>query len=356
MADATADELSSPPLLQVKNLAVHFTAPIAKVPGSRIGPVHVPDIARAFFTALVPKTNAVLKAVDGVTFTLPRGQTLGLVGESGSGKSTTGRAIVRLERPTKGRILLDGVDITNLRGGLKRRMTRTAQMVFQDPFASLDPRMTVGEAIAEPMRALRTGHNVKARVSELLLRCGLEPSAASCFPQVLSGGQRQRVAIARALAPGPKLLIADEPVSALDVSIQAQIVELLLRLQEELGLSMVFISHDLSVVRYVAHRIAVMYLGRLVEVAGTQDLCERPLHPYSKVLLSSVPIPDPVIERKRKRIVLKGDVPSPLNPPSGCPFHPRCPDAVQRCEREEPLLKIGNLGRPVACHVAHDET
>jgi oligopeptide/dipeptide ABC transporter ATP-binding protein len=348
----------APPLVQVRDLAVHYKVPAIAPPGSRM-PQDLPDLARIMFSAIVPTSEINLRAVDGIDLHIEDGETLGLVGESGCGKSTLGRAFVRLEEPARGKILLDDIDLHRARGRKLKDVRRSVQMIFQDPYASLNPRMTVGDTILEPMRALGVGANErerKERLADLMERCGLDPRMARRYPHEFSGGQRQRVAIARALAPGPRLIVADEPVSALDVSIQAQILNLLEELQRSLSLTMLFIAHDLAVVRHISHRIAVMYLGRLVEVAPSPLLCADPLHPYTRALLSAVPSPDPKTARTAERIVLKGDPPSPLRPPKGCAFWPRCSEAVERCKRETPVLKIGKLGRPVACHVAHDET
>jgi oligopeptide transport system ATP-binding protein len=296
-------------------------------------------------------------AVDDISFDLPRGQTLGLVGESGCGKSTTGRTILRLYRPTAGRIVFDGVDITRLSGEALRQTRRRMQMIFQDPYASLNPRMTVGGIVSEPLTAhgIGTPAERRERVAELLDVVGLNPNFLNRYPHEFSGGQRQRIGVARAIAVNPELIVADEPISALDVSIQAQILNLLGRLQDELSLTYLFIAHDLSVVRYVSDRIAVMYLGRIVESTSSADLYAHPLHPYSVALLSAVPIPDPEIESRRHRIILKGDVPSPVDPPSGCRFHTRCwlrgrLGNPERCTTEDPGLRTLAVGHEVACH------
>jgi oligopeptide transport system ATP-binding protein len=302
-----------------------------------------------------------VRAVDGVSFDIERGETLGLVGESGCGKSTTGRAILRLYRPTGGSVLFDGVEMTTLEGEPLRRMRRRMQMIFQDPYASLNPRMTVGGIVGEPLAVHNIGNHRerRERVAELLDVVGLNPNFLNRYPHEFSGGQRQRIGVARALAVNPDLIIADEPISALDVSIQAQIINLLEKLQDEFHLTYLFIAHDLSVVRHVSDWIAVMYLGQIVEMVPSRELYERPLHPYSVALLSAVPIPDPVVEGRRRRIILKGDVPSPAAPPPGCRFHTRCwlrerlgnPD---RCVSEMPVLRDMASGHQVACHFAED--
>jgi oligopeptide transport system ATP-binding protein len=296
-----------------------------------------------------------LRAVDRVSFSIRRGETLGLVGESGCGKTTTGRCILQLERPTSGRIVFEGVELGSLPEDQLRKVRRRMQVIFQDPYASLNPRMTVGQILAEPIKVHRiiTDKTARAaRVRELLTQVGLSPQHARRYPHQLSGGQRQRVGIARALAMEPSLIICDEPVSALDVSIQAQIVNLLEDLQARLGLTYLFIAHDLSVVRHISDRVVVMYLGKVAEVADRKSVYEDPVHPYTRALLSAVPIPDPKLEARRSRTVLRGEVPSPLTPPSGCVFHPRCPIAVGRCSAEVPALREIRPGHWGACHLA----
>jgi oligopeptide transport system ATP-binding protein len=295
-----------------------------------------------------------LRAVDEVSLQIARGETLALVGESGCGKTTLGRTLLRLYDPVAGRVVFDGVDLATLKSARLLAFRRRAQMVFQDPYASLDPRMRVEQIVAEPLRAhgIGTSSERQAEVARLLELVGLPPRSARRYPHAFSGGQRQRIGIARALALAPEFVVADEPVSALDVSIQAAIVNLLRDLQESLGLTLLLISHDLAVVRHAATRIAVMYLGTIVELAPRDALFEAPLHPYTKSLLSAVPIPDPRAERSRERIVLSGDVPSPIDPPSGCLFHPRCPVAIPICATVRPRLRLAE-GRAVACHLVH---
>jgi oligopeptide/dipeptide ABC transporter ATP-binding protein len=322
-------------LLEVQNLRVHF------------------PVRRGVFG----RARETVKAVDGVSFSLEPGETLGLVGESGCGKTTVARAVVRLAPITAGRILYEGRDIQELRGAALRSWRRQVQMIFQDPFGSLDPRMTVGQTVGEGL-ALHglapCGPERRARVEKLLQDVGLDASHADRYPHELSGGQRQRVGLARALAVEPRLLVCDEPVSALDVSIQAQIVNLLQDLQQRLELAYLFIAHDLAVVEHLSRRILVMYLGRLVEAGDAREVCRAPRHPYTQALLSAVPVVDP--DQKRARLILPGDQPSPIQPPPGCPFHPRCPVAEARCRVEVPLLREVAPGHHAACHLAAAET
>jgi oligopeptide transport system ATP-binding protein len=292
------------------------------------------------------------KAVDDISFVVKRGETLGLVGESGCGKSTTGRAILQLYRATEGQIIFDGADLTTMRGNDLRRMRRKMQMIFQDPYASLNPRMSIRDIVGEPLLIHKLGNSSERRdrVQELLRIVGLNPYYASRFPHEFSGGQRQRIGIARALAVSPDFIVCDEPVSALDVSIQAQIINLLEELQEQFGLTYLFIAHDLAVVRHISNRVAVMYLGKLMELADRNEIYDNPLHPYTKALLSAVPIPDPALERKRERIILTGEVPSSLRPPRGCVFHTRCPIAIDDCRQIIPEWREAQPGHWVACH------
>ncbi|WP_299024201.1 dipeptide ABC transporter ATP-binding protein [uncultured Thermanaerothrix sp.] len=319
-------------LVRVENLVKHFPITRGIIIQRQVGAVH---------------------AVDGLTFDVYRGETLGLVGESGCGKSTTGRTILQLYRPTSGSVHFEGVDLVKLKGEDLRRMRRRMQMIFQDPYASLNPRMTVGEIIGEPLiiHNVARGREVQERVEHLLELVGLNPAYANRYPHEFSGGQRQRIGVARALALQPSFIVCDEPISALDVSIQAQVVNLLEDLQQEFGLTYLFIAHDLSMVRHISNRVAVMYLGVMVELASRDELYNHPLHPYTQALLSAVPIPDPAVEKKRKRIILQGDVPSPVNPPSGCRFRTRCPLAAEICKEVKPEWREVSPGHFVACHM-----
>ena len=294
-----------------------------------------------------------VKAVDGVSFDVYKGETLGLVGESGCGKTTTGRTIIRLYEPTDGHVHFEGADLAAVRGGPLRQMRRKMQMIFQDPYASLSPRMSVLGIVGEPMEVHRvaSGKERKDRVAELLELVGLDPAFMNRYPHEFSGGQRQRIGLARSLALNPDLIICDEPISALDVSIQAQVVNLLEDLQAKLGLTYIFIAHDLSMVRHISNRVAVMYLGKIVELTDRDTLYSNPLHPYTQALLSAVPVPDPFIEEKRQRIILEGDLPSPANPPQGCNFNTRCPVAIDTCFEVEPeFIKVAP-GHSCACHL-----
>ena len=335
MADAAPQNANSP-LVSVEDLKVYFPIRSGIVFESKVGDV---------------------KAVDGVTFQINRGETLGLVGESGCGKTTVGRTILRLYDPTEGRIIFDGQDISQLNQKEMRGLRRRMQMVFQDPYSSLNPRQNVGNIVSEPIRVhgLASGADVEKRVRHLLDVVGLPGAAANRYPHEFSGGQRQRIGLARSLALNPDLIVADEPVSALDVSIQAQIINLLEDLQEEFNLTFLFVAHDLAIVRHISDRIAVMYLGMIMEIAPAGELYDLPLHPYTRALLSAVPIPDPEVEVGRERIILRGDLPSPANPPSGCRFHTRCP-FVQRelCPDVVPELRELRPGHVVACHYAEE--
>lgn len=300
------------------------------------------------------RTVGNVKAVDDVSFEILKGETLGLVGESGCGKSTTGRTILRLTKPTDGKIIFNGKDITNLSGTTLRKIRQDFQMVFQDPYASLNPKQMVGDVVAEPIKNYykKSSKELKPEIIELLKKVGLPEDAYYKYPHEFSGGQRQRIGIARALALRPKLIIADEPVSALDVSVQSQVLNLLKELQEEFDLTFLFIAHDLSVVKHMSDRIGVMYLGGIVEISDKNGLYAEPLHPYTKALISAIPYPDP--RRKKERIILEGDVPSPANPPTGCPFHPRCAFATDECRAVKPALREVKPGHRVACHLYNE--
>ncbi len=299
------------------------------------------------------RSRGAIRAVDGVSLAIAPGETLGLVGESGCGKSTLGNAILRIVDPTAGSVRLGDVDLATVDSAALRAARRRVQMIFQDPYASLDPRMTVGDSIGEPLlvHGVAHGGDLKARVEALLARVGLAPVHFGRYPHEFSGGQRQRLVIARALALSPDLIVCDEPVSALDVSVRGQILNLLLELQRSLGTAYLFISHDLSVVRHISDRIAVMYLGKVVEIATRDALFAKPLHPYTQALISAIPLPDPPVQRARKRIILTGEMPSPAKPPPGCPFHTRCPIATDICRREVPKLEPKSSGANVACHL-----
>ena len=320
-------------ILRVEDLKVHF--PVMK-------------------GVVIQKQVATVKAVDGISFTLRRGETLGLVGESGCGKSTTGLAVLRMLPPTEGRIVFEGEDIAGYDGERMRHTRRRMQMVYQDPYGSLNPRMRVRDIVGEPLEVHGLGDDRKAlreRVAALISMVGLLPDMADRYPHEFSGGQRQRIGIARAIALEPSLIICDEAVSALDVSIQAQVVNLFMELQQRLGLTYIFIAHDLAVVRHISDRIAVMYLGKIVEIATRDELYRDPLHPYTQALLAAIPIPDPELEATRPQQIITGEVPSALRPPPGCRFHPRCPHAMDVCKSEEPPLKGRPGGRAVACHL-----
>jgi oligopeptide transport system ATP-binding protein len=301
---------------------------------------------------LLQRKVGAVKAVDGVTFEVRQGETLGLVGESGCGKSTTGRALLQLYRPTSGHVYFEGQDLTHLQGEALRRKRQRMQMIFQDPYASLNPRMTVGDIIGEPMEVhgLARPNERRQKVEQFLQRVGLNPYFADRYPHEFSGGQRQRIGIARALALNPAFIVCDEPISALDVSIQAQVVNLLEDLQKDLGLTYLFIAHDLSMVRHISDRVAVMYLGKLMEMSTRKELYGNPLHPYTQALMSAVPIPDPALEDKRQRIILSGDPPSPANPPPGCVFNTRCPLAIDLCRQQVPVWREVSSGHWVYCH------
>jgi len=324
--------------------AAGTTGPLLRVEGLKM---HFP-----VYKGLLRRQVGAVKAVDGLTFEIRKGETLGLVGESGCGKSTTGRALLRLYRATGGRILFDGNDIAALEGEALRRVRPRMQMIFQDPQASLNPRMTVGAIIAEPLaeHSIHKGEARRKRVRELLDAVGLNPDYVNRYPHEFSGGQRQRIGIARALALDPDFIVCDEPIAALDVSIQAQVVNLLQDLQKKLGLTYLFISHDLSMVKHIADRVAVMYLGKMVELADVETLFSSPQHPYTKALLSAVPVPDPEVEAARRRVLLKGDIPDPAHPPEGCRFCTRCPEAIERCFVDEPAWREIGPGRMAACH------
>ena len=326
MPDPSAENL-----LEVQGLKMHF------------------PISEGFF---FNKNVSLVKAVDGINFSIKRGETLGLVGESGCGKTTTGRCILQLEKATEGKIVFEGQDLTQLDSSELSPLRQKIQVIFQDPYSSLNPRMKIGDILGEPMRVhgiITDPRQRDERVLELLQLCGLSPRFADRYPHEMSGGQRQRVGVARALAMDPEFIVCDEAVSALDVSIQAQVINLLEDLRDEFGLTYLFISHDLSVVRHICHRVAVMYLGKMVELAETDELFDNPMHPYTKALLEAVPIPDPTLEASRAHKIIKGEIPSPINPPSGCVFHPRCEIAVDGCPKAFPDFREVKPGHWVAC-------
>ncbi|MFK7966018.1 MAG: ABC transporter ATP-binding protein [Burkholderiaceae bacterium] len=327
----SSESAAAEPVLEVNHLVKHFP-----VTSSFLG-----------------RTIGQVRAVEDVSFTINKGETLGLVGESGSGKSTVGKVVLRLLDATDGQVKLHGQDITTVSGQALRDTRKQMQMVFQDPYASLNPKLSAGETIMEPLENYQDISQAQRneRASELIDRVGLRQDALQRYPHEFSGGQRQRLGVARALALNPSLIVADEPVSALDVSVQAQVLNLLIRLQEELDLTYLFVSHDLAVVEHISHRVAVMYLGHIVELADKKSLFTSPQHPYTEALLSAVPIPDPTADNKHKRVILSGDIPSPINPPSGCCFHTRCPVAEPRCSQEVPVLKSVSLSHQVACHL-----
>jgi oligopeptide/dipeptide ABC transporter ATP-binding protein len=330
---ATPAAASSDALLQVRDLRKYYT-----------------DASRSLWGG----AKRPIRALDGISFTLERGETLGLVGESGCGKSTAGKTLMRLIEPTSGSVRLNGIELTSLSARALHTQRRHMQAVFQDPYSSLNPKITVGALVEEPLINFGLGDAAerRARVEDLFDRVGLRSADMTKYPHEFSGGQRQRLGIARALAPGPAMVVGDEPVSALDVSVQAQVINLFVRLQQDFGLAYLFIAHDLAVVRHISDRVAVMYLGRIVELASTDELFAHPAHPYTQTLLEAIPVPDP--SRRHRRTVLPGEVPSPLNPPSGCHFHPRCPRATDRCRGEEPALRHLGAGHTVACHFAEN--
>lgn len=332
MTNSILNNQEKQPLIQLKNLQIHF--PVKQ-------------------NNLFQKKTQYLKAVDGISFDIHRGETFSIVGESGCGKSTTGRGILQLEPPTGGNVYFEEIDLTDITDKALQQMRRRMQMIFQDPYASLNPRMTIGKIISEPLivHHLCNEKQAKNKVKELLELVGLNPNFINRYPHEFSGGQRQRIGIARALAVQPDFIVCDEPIASLDVSIQAQVINLLQSLQEQFNLTYLFIAHDLSVVRHISDRIAVMYLGKIVELANHHQLYENPLHPYTKALLSAVPIPDPEIEKKRESIQLTGEIPSPISPPSGCRFHTRCPLAIEHCRVAEPQWREIETEHFVACHL-----